>query len=133
MTLNTILDEMEARANAATAGPWRVDPETKDMAASVETDKKTIRIGAAYYDEADFAFIAAARHDVPALIRLARAQGEALERCREALDIARSVLNKLEYEESDKGVKQFIRTAADKVRALAAAAIDAEGILKGDA
>src|SRR5436190_16271697 len=42
MTITDHLRAIKARADAATAGVWKYDPATKDMAAGVQTDKETI-------------------------------------------------------------------------------------------
>jgi hypothetical protein len=71
------LDEIEARANAATPGPWRdkhqVCSEVWGQAPDSQTCSMQIaRIGHAQFDVLNAAFIAAARTDVPALIARVR-------------------------------------------------------------
>jgi hypothetical protein len=56
------LDAIEARANAATDGPWRLSEDYNDIHAS---DGDHL---ASYWHTADGAFIAHARTDVPALL-----------------------------------------------------------------
>lgn len=78
--LSTALDEIEARADAATPGPWitthgersihRAAYARRDLAAVHTTDETWI---AHYVDPADAAFIAAARSDVPRLVAALRA------------------------------------------------------------
>ena len=71
------LDEIEARANAATPGPWRdrhqVCSEVWGQAPDSQTCSMQIaRVGHAQFDVLNAAFIAAARTDVPALIARVR-------------------------------------------------------------
>ena len=71
------LDEIEARANAATPGPWRdrhqVCSEVWGQAPDSQTCSMQIaRIGHAQFDALNAAFIAHARTDVPALIARVR-------------------------------------------------------------
>ena len=71
------LDEIEARANAATPGPWRdrhqVCSEVWGQAPDSQTCSMQIaRVGHAQFDVFNAAFIAAARADVPALIARVR-------------------------------------------------------------
>lgn len=71
------LDEIEARANAATPGPWRDQhhecSEVWGRAPDSQTHSMQIaRIGRAQFDVLNAAFIAAARTDVPALIARVR-------------------------------------------------------------
>lgn len=67
------LSEVEARANAATPGPWGfVPPRTEELAikGEVHCDEGPIFV-AAHYDiakSADFEFAAHAREDIPKLI-----------------------------------------------------------------
>lgn len=99
------LDAIEARAAAATAGPWRsawwddleddVDPYSVDSVYSVSDlvqDKDVC--GVQWYDghlsgcrEPDAAFIAHAREDVPTLVGEVRRQAALLERCKAAIDL----------------------------------------------
>ena len=84
------LAKIEARANAATAGPWARDMyedgeegegphgvhpgsrgewvESRDVVSYAASDVGTVEIAAGCYTDADAAFIAAARADVPALV-----------------------------------------------------------------
>lgn len=71
------IDEIEARANAATPGPWRdrhqVCSEVWGQAPDSQTCSMQIaRVGHAQFDVFNAAFIAAARTDVPALIARVR-------------------------------------------------------------
>lgn len=71
------LDEIEARANAATPGPWRdrhqVCSEVWGQAPDSQTCSMQIaRVGHAQFDVRNAAFIASARTDVPALIARVR-------------------------------------------------------------
>jgi hypothetical protein len=71
------LDEIEARANAATPGPWRdrhqVCSEVWGQAPDSQTCSMQIaRVGHAQFDVLNAAFIAAARTDVPALVARVR-------------------------------------------------------------
>lgn len=71
------LDEIEARANAATPGPWRDQhhecSEVWGPAPDSQTHSMQIaRIGRAQFDVLNAAFIAAARTDVPTLIARVR-------------------------------------------------------------
>lgn len=76
------LDQIEARANAATEGPWVKDPDEPDHVlkpdrpgstwdgtyiATVQRDDFNL------FEEANTEFIAAARTDVPALVAAIRA------------------------------------------------------------
>ena len=75
------LDEIEARANAATPGPWDVERETglisTDDGCAVASihphgNVRTVIHTGERYSHSDAAFIAAARSDVPALIARVR-------------------------------------------------------------
>lgn len=95
MTQQINLDEIEARANAATPGPWKVyevtNCETMDeevVSRGIENAAGGINGGDEYelYSLADAAFIAHAREDVPALVQLARAQQARIDELADALD-----------------------------------------------
>jgi hypothetical protein len=78
------IDEIEARANAATPGPWRdrhdVCSEVWGQAPDSQTCSMQIaRVGHAQFDVLNAAFIAAARTDVPALIAEVRRLRKLLE------------------------------------------------------
>lgn len=65
------LDAIEARANAATPGPWRVWYSSTTIAAIEAADRWIVEGSdghAIYIASADAAFIGAARTDVPALV-----------------------------------------------------------------
>lgn len=72
------LDEIEARANAATDGPWEADG--LEGTITSKTDGQAINRQGLYlvvdgitmWAESDAEFIAAARTDVPALVAVAR-------------------------------------------------------------
>lgn len=74
MTLDLdALDAIEARANAATAGPWKCGRERDEVGLIVHAHtylSQTVIAppGSGYRPQEDSAFIAAARSDVPALI-----------------------------------------------------------------
>jgi hypothetical protein len=93
------LAEIEARANAATEGPWSVDHDSEEVYADtcVATgDYGWIAVGPSgqspHYDEdtaegrADAEFIAHAREDVPALVAALRAVLAEVTRFRAAAD-----------------------------------------------
>jgi len=60
---NEELDKIEVRANAATEGPW----EFEEGSGYVTANSETI-CASAHSEDADTAFIAHARQDIPALI-----------------------------------------------------------------
>lgn len=77
MSLDLILDQIAARANAATPGPWHQDP-TNDIgdwlvgtSTSPVADCDFAELNREEIDR-NANFIAAARSDVPALVKLAR-------------------------------------------------------------
>jgi hypothetical protein len=85
------LDEIEARANAATPGPWRDQhhecSEVWGSAPDSQTHSMQIaRIGRAQFDARNAAFIANARTDVPALIARVRELEERLLTAEERLE-----------------------------------------------
>jgi hypothetical protein len=71
------LAAIEARAQAATEGPWEMDE------GSYHVYRGEDMICADLYTEPDAAFIAAARTDVPALLALVREQQAKLDRVRD--------------------------------------------------
>ena len=84
------LDEIEARANAATPGPWRpVYEDAFNPAKDDELDKRDAYWvagpdyvertydGYSFWNEADAEFVAAAREDIPRLCRAVRELYEA--------------------------------------------------------
>ena len=86
------LAEIEARANAAAAGPWRVDGHPGDEC-RIEGGNLAGHDGMVIYDEGghgpeDALFIAHARSDVPRLIADLRASRAEVERLREELEEA---------------------------------------------
>ena len=70
MTAADRLNEIEARANAATEGPWIVAIYKNEC--KVETKRERWHV-ASYASPEDAAFIARARTDVPALVAALRA------------------------------------------------------------
>ena len=70
MTATDRLNEIEARANAATEGPWIVAIYKNEC--KVETKRERWHV-ASYASPEDAAFIAHARTDVPALVAALRA------------------------------------------------------------
>jgi hypothetical protein len=87
------LAEIEARANAATEGPWEVDrnyPFTSDLVGIFASDIKQYVVKVADQDwednptsADDATFIANARTDVPALLALVREQQAKLDAVRD--------------------------------------------------
>lgn len=76
MNLNQLIDEIEARANAATVGPWYSD-ENRELvcAESVCAEYDLIAIAEMLVHDDNIVnaeFIAHSRQDVPALIRMLR-------------------------------------------------------------
>ena len=87
------LANIQARADAATEGPWKIEPVESGRFAAVEShvySARGIHIllspgdgQAAQATNHDAEFIAAARTDVPALLALVREQQDRIERVRE--------------------------------------------------
>lgn len=92
------IDAIEARANAATPGPWTQEAWLKVLRAMLEADaQEDIRVAAMLEEfptarfKADANFIAHARTDIPDLIAAYRSQAAEIARLREQLAAARSV------------------------------------------
>lgn len=101
-SLDEILSEIEQRANAATPGPWRIGrvSETWD---SADIDNNWGQTIAEVTHRCDQPFIAAARTDVPRLVKALR---EALNECNDLLSgMVRSDLNHLEEYETEMHLK----------------------------
>lgn len=77
MSISDRLDEIEARANAATDGPWeKRTVRGWEMVVSYSTDAMIQLVAEFRHEERDLAdaeFIAAARADVPVLVRALQA------------------------------------------------------------
>ena len=90
------IDEIEARANAATPGPWAVLQFDEDMPA---TQVKAVSgYGASCDWEHDATFIAAARTDVPALIARVRELEAERDEARAEVERLRELLDENAYE-----------------------------------
>lgn len=87
MTEKPDLNAIEARANAATEGPWGTEPTRSDLAVGVVyPDEDSVFWDVGYgitgTRPADAEFIAHARKDVPALVAYARELEAVVERVR---------------------------------------------------
>lgn len=107
------LAAIEARAAAATPGPWRPGPRTGDVGGGFvyrgdeRSGRQVARTMSVLRGHADAAFIAAARTAVPALIAEVRRQRDLLQRVKEGEWELQRVLGAYEVETS--------LTAADRV------------------
>lgn len=105
MTTDQILaqcDTIRGLSEKATAAPWHVDPETKDMAAAVESENLTICISPGQSWTKNFDLIAESRTFAPSAARALKVAIEALERIRgvygdgyEVDNIARTALQQI--------------------------------------
>lgn len=135
------LDSIEARANAATEGPWLAHDERSDLreenpdvnpmwvVAHMEPNgviwvRDIADIGGGEQDETDAEFIAHARTDVPALVAALREARAEVERLRTLAD---DNWRSLEREATEHARTQ---TAADRLLAEAAAHLRAIGVPK---
>lgn len=67
-TLSELLDEIESRANAATSGPWLYDGRSY----AIGHQRHMLRADGIGVSQPDATFIAAARSDVPKLVKALR-------------------------------------------------------------
>lgn len=86
--LESILAPIEARAEAATKGPWKFGGSYHFRGFAVDTQIKVDPHNICYdvHKEPDAAFIAHAREDIPKLIALARSQAEVIAQLVTALE-----------------------------------------------
>ena len=93
-----VLDQIQARADKATAGPWEVDrnhPFSSDIVGIYSSGAKKYVVMVDEDDpttDAEANFIAHAREDIPALLAMVREQRAVIERVRELADSAPSFM-----------------------------------------
>ena len=118
-----VLGEIEARAQAATSGPWgmAVSADRKWALILVNAGTETEFSVARSADDDDASFIAHARADIPALLAMVREQRAVIERVREWADKFEanqpSVYTVRDDNQFDKGSSSGRRSAGAIIRA----------------
>lgn len=90
------LEAIEARAKAAMEGPWTTCRSNADRWTGIEAPKDSVVLSCGRCDPPDAAFIAAARQDVPALVREVRALRAEQESLCKRLDVLHGSIADLE-------------------------------------